>query len=326
MDKAIVKANIIDIINNAKNVAIYTHINTDCDAVGSSLAMREALRQLGKNADVYVNSNFPTNFKVYGNLDFYNQKTINGQYDLAICLDCATESRLGKYRYTYKKGVKTSIAIDHHELSNEMFCNVNYVRHASSTAEILYGIFSDMGVEFTPNICKCLMSGIMTDTGKFTHTTTSRTFYIMNKLLSFGGFTMEDIATPLFNSMEKSLFELMKIAYSRIEFFSGGKLAIIMLHNSDFVETGTTIDEVSVFPDIPMQLDCVQFAILASEDDKGYFRVSLRSKGDVSAKDVAETFGGGGHHNASGCKIFGSYEEVREKLISNTVITLGWER
>ena len=91
-----------------------------------------------------------------------------------------------------------------------------------------------------------------------------------------------------------------------------------MFSKQDFAETKTTLDDVDVFPDIPLQLENVQFAILASEDDKGYFRVSLRSKGEVSAREVAESFGGGGHLNASGCKIFGEFNEVKERLISST--------
>lgn len=320
------KSKVIETLLNSKCVAIYTHINTDCDAVGSSLALREALIQLGKQVDVYVNSSFSNNFKIYGDLSFYNKKTCTEKYDLAVCLDSATEGRLGKYKFTYRKGVKTTLAIDHHELSNSMYCKINYVRASSSTAEILYDILKALKVKFTPFICKCLISGIETDTGKFTHSTTDNTFNVMSRLLKMSKLTMEEITTPLFNSMEMNLFNLLKIAYSRIEFYSEGKLGIIMLHHSDFLETGTTIDDVGSFPDIPLQLDSVQFAILASEDDKGYFRVSLRSKGDISARDVAMSFGGGGHLNASGCKIFGEFDEVKQRLLDSTFQVLGWQK
>lgn len=320
------KSKVIETLLNSNSIAIYTHINTDCDAIGSSLALREALIQLGKEVDVYVNSRFSNNFKIYGDLSFYNVKTCTEKYDLAICLDSATEGRLGKYKFTFRKGVKTTLAIDHHTVSNGMFCKINYVRPSSSTCEIMYDILKTLKIKFTPYICMCLISGIATDTGKFTHSTSSNTFNVMSRLLKMGKFTMEEITTPLFNSMENNLFELLKIAYSRIEFYSEGKLGIIMLHHSDFIETGTTIDDVDIFPDIPMQLESVQFAILASEDDKGYFRVSLRSKGDVSARDVAMTFGGGGHLNASGCKIFGEFDEVKQRLLDSTFQTLGWKK
>ena len=135
--QVIAKSKVIELLLASRNVAIYTHINVDCDAVGSSLALRDVLMSLGKNVDVFVHSTFPSNFKVFGDLSFYNKKTVEDSYDLAVCLDCATESRLGKYQYTYKKGLKNSLQIDHHDMANEMYCRDNYVIHASSTAEIM---------------------------------------------------------------------------------------------------------------------------------------------------------------------------------------------
>lgn len=326
MDKMITLNDISNILKEANNISIYTHINTDCDAMGSSLALRAALIQMGKNADVYVNSNFPNNFKFYGDLSFVNHKTCEGKYDLAICLDCATEGRLGKYKFTYRKGVNNSLAIDHHQLSNENFCKVNYVKESSSTAEILFELLIYMKVKLSAYMCKCLISGILTDTGRFTHSIKPKTLMVVSKLLKYGGIKMEDVTTPLFNSLTFEVFNLMQLAYQKIEFYSEQKLAVIMFSKEDFKKTSTTLDDVDIFPDIPLQLECVKFAILASEDDKGYFRVSFRSKGELSAKDVAESFGGGGHLNASGCKIFGTFGEVKEKLLGNTLELLGWKK
>lgn len=316
---------VLSLLKNSQNVAIYSHINVDCDAMGSSLALREVLQTLGKTADVYVNSSFPSNFEFYGNLDFVNKKSCD-KYDLVVCLDAATEGRLGKYKYTYRKGIKNTLAIDHHHLANENFCKMNYVKQSSSTAEILFEIFRKMDIRFTEKICKYLLSGMLTDTGRFSHSTTENTLKIVGKLLRFGHLKMEDIVNPLFNSMQQNVFELMKRVYTNIEFYSEGKFAIIMFSRKDFIETNTTLDDTDAFPDIPLQLKSVEFAILASEDDKGYFRVSFRSKGDVSAREVAESFGGGGHLNASGCKLFGDFEGVKQKLIESSLEILKWKK
>lgn len=325
MKKIITISRVAEILQNAKNVAIYTHINTDCDAVGSSLALREVLRGLGKTADVFVHSNFPSNFEVFGDLSFYNQKTTSS-YDLAVCLDAANEARLGKYQYIYKKGTKNSLQIDHHNLSNDNYCNENYVVSASSTAEILFDVFKEMKVGFTPYVCRCLLAGIETDTGKFSFSVDSKTFKVAGELVEMGKIKMEEIVVPLFSSMKLETFSLLKIAYQKIELFSENHLAMIILNNDDFVMTNTTIDDTGGFVDIAMQIGSVKFLILASEDDKGYFRVSLRSKGDLSAKAVAEKFGGGGHLNASGCKIFGSADYVKQSLLDCALSELGWRK
>lgn len=316
---------VVKLLEESKSVAIYTHINTDCDAMGSSLALKEALEQKGKEVDIYANSAFPNNFSFFGDLSFINKKTCNAKYDLIVCLDSAGEGRLGKYKYSYRKATRNTLCIDHH-LQNERFCKLNYIKESSSTCEILFDILSLMNIHFTTSMCKCLISGIATDTGKFSHNVSSKTFATLSKLLRFGKIDMEDITGPLFNSMTLEVFELLKRAYSKMEFYSENKLAIIMFSKQDFIEANVTLDEVDAFPDIPLQLECVQFAILASEDDKGYFRISLRSKGDISARDVAESFGGGGHLNASGCKLFGEFDEIKEKLISNSLEILGWKR
>ena len=90
---------IIKLLNDSNNISIYSHVNTDCDAMGSSLALKLALEQLGKKVDVYSNSDFPSNFKFYGShIDELNKKTCE-KYDLAVCLDTPNEGRLGICRW-----------------------------------------------------------------------------------------------------------------------------------------------------------------------------------------------------------------------------------
>lgn len=312
------------VLRESNCVAIYTHINTDCDAMGSSLALREILQSQNKNISVFIDSNFPNNFKFYGDLSFINRKNCE-KFDLAVCLDSVNESRLGKFKYTFKKGGVKTLCIDHHHLANEGFCDINYVKQSSSTAEILFEIFEYMNVKMSPSICKNLLSGILTDTGKFAHSTSCRTFEVCSKLLKIGGFKVEDVYYPLFNSMTFGVYQMMKKAYQKTEFFYDKKLALLIFRVEDFKETQTTMDELDAFADLPLQLECVKLAILASEDDRGFFRVSIRTKGNLSAKSVAEVFGGSGHLNASGCKIFGEYDETKQKLIDSASATFGWK-
>ena len=46
--------NILEEINKAESIVILTHENPDGDAVGSSLALYNALKNYGKNADVII--------------------------------------------------------------------------------------------------------------------------------------------------------------------------------------------------------------------------------------------------------------------------------
>jgi phosphoesterase RecJ-like protein len=46
------------------------------------------------------------------------------------------------------------------------------------------------------------------------------------------------------------------------------------------------------------------------------YKVSVRTKDNASATDIAKTFGGGGHVHAAGCSIKGTLEEVKQKLFA----------
>ena len=315
---------VVEKLKSAETVSIYSHINSDCDAMGSSLALKEALELLGKKVDVFSNSAFPHSFEFYGDLDFVNKKTCVS-YDVAVCLDTPNENRLGKFKFTYRKNAKNVLVIDHHIKSNEAYGKINYVLEASSTAEMLYNVIDNLDVSLNEKICKFLLSGILTDTGRFAHSVTENTLSVVSTLLKVSRIKIEDVVNPIFNSMTINNFEMLKKVYASMEFYADNKFAMVLLKRQDFIETGTTLDDTDAFPDLPLQLECVQFSIVGSEDDKGYFRISFRSKGNLSARDVAETFGGGGHLNASGCKIFGSYDDVKQKLIDSTLSVLGWK-
>ena len=57
--------NIIEEIKNAEKIVILTHETPDGDAIGSSLAMRVALKQLVKNPDVIIKFSFNATFPLF---------------------------------------------------------------------------------------------------------------------------------------------------------------------------------------------------------------------------------------------------------------------
>ena len=116
---------------------------------------------------------------------------------------------------------------------------------------------------------------------------------------------------------------MLKKAYQNTELYFNNQFALLMFKVSDFKETGTSMDDLDAFADLALVLGSVKLAVLASESEKGFFRVSVRSKGDSSARAVAEVFGGSGHFNASGCKIFGNFEEVKQRLLDAAQLVLG---
>ena len=70
-----------------------THESPDGDAIGSSLAMEKALRDIGKNPDVIIKE-YPRIFDFLPNANVVKGDSEVDKYDLAISLDCADLKRL----------------------------------------------------------------------------------------------------------------------------------------------------------------------------------------------------------------------------------------
>jgi phosphoesterase RecJ-like protein len=51
------------------------------------------------------------------------------------------------------------------------------------------------------------------------------------------------------------------------------------------------------------------------EWEPGVYRVSLRSKGEIDIRSVAQQFGGGGHKNAAGCTVAGDLPAVCAQVV-----------
>ena len=77
----------------ANTIVILAHESPDGDAIGSTLAMEKALRDMGKKADVIIRE-YPRIFNFLPNANVVKENTDVEKYDLAISLDCADLKRL----------------------------------------------------------------------------------------------------------------------------------------------------------------------------------------------------------------------------------------
>lgn len=153
-------------IKNAENIAIATHEAPDGDAIGSSLAMCLALRDMNKNAFVLMKDEFPENFSYLPGKDFIKEESEIESLDMIIVLDCPNIKRVNAELKTYFENAKVKVQIDHHN-KNDMFADYNIVNHVSpATAQILVSSFEYLGIEITKDIGTCLLTGIITDTNR----------------------------------------------------------------------------------------------------------------------------------------------------------------
>ena len=147
---------------------VTTHENPDGDALGSLLATTFALRELGKDADMYLFGEVPIPNE-YEFMDFagiVRGPNPESSDRVVVALDCANERRLGPESALLEMA-QLVVDIDHHH-DNTRFGKVNLiVGHASSTGEILADVFRELGVSLTPEIAEALYIAVVTDTGRF---------------------------------------------------------------------------------------------------------------------------------------------------------------
>ncbi len=304
--------NILEEINKANSIVILTHENPDGDAVGTALALYNALKQYGKNPDIII-PEYSKVFEFLPGIDDIKKESNVEKYDLAISVDCATIKMLNGFA-NYFESAKMKIDIDHHG-TNTMYGDINFVNPvAPACAQILITILEYFGMEITKDIGSCILTGIITDTGGFKYSgVTAETFEFVAWLLN-KGVNVSKIYRQVLQVKTKANFELHRIASDRIEFLEDGKIAFTYITEEDEQKVGAQNGDHEGIVEVGRDVEGVEVSIFVRQTDKGC-KVSLRSNDYVNVSDVCLMFGGGGHQKAAGALIQGSIEQVKEKLL-----------
>ncbi|HHT83303.1 MAG TPA: hypothetical protein GXZ92_02425 [Clostridiales bacterium] len=315
---------LIEELNAAADIAVFVHINPDGDSVGSSLALYNFLKKKNKTVHLYspnADGSIPAKFSYLKNYNAYNaERLTDKQYDCAVALDCGDASRLSEDNFKIFKKAKTKIVIDHHE-SHENFASITVCEpQASSTTQILYKILKEFDKSaIDKDIALALYTGLVTDSGSFSYSSTSpETHIVASELLAYGidaGF----VSRKVMKDTPYALFNLKNRALSKTKFYENNNIAVINFKNDDFLATETTEADTEGIINNILDIDTVEIAISIAEINDKAFKVSFRTKGKVSAVELAKIFGGGGHAMAAGCRIYGYYDDIYNKLITTAM-------
>lgn len=307
--------NILEEIKKAESIVILTHETPDGDAIGSSFAMKVAIKKLGKNADVIIRE-VPEIFNFLPGRDEVKEKSEIEKYDLAISLDCADFKRLVGNEYFEK--AKETIVIDHHG-SNQMYGDINFVNPVSpACCQILIGMFQYFGIEIDKELGTCILTGIITDTGGFRYSgVTAETFEFTAELLE-KGVNVSDIYKRVLDTKTKANFELMKRTIDRMEFLEEGKVTFTYITNQDLEDVNAAIGDHEGLVEIGRDVEGVEVSVFIrqKEQEENMYKVSMRSNNYVNVSDVCLMFGGGGHEKAAGAVVQGNIEQVKQKVLT----------
>lgn len=304
---------IVAYIGSADKIGIFCHVRPDGDALGSGLALAVALAGAGKRAYMFCEDAVPERLKIFPAMDgVLTSLPQDAEFDLLITCDCADVTRLGIFAPFFKKFRGMTVNIDHH-ISNDRFARLNYVRDCTATCEIIPEVLQAAKLPVTRDVADLLALGLLTDSGNFSHRdVTPNTFSVAADLRAAGA-DFPGIVYQMFSRQSKKRALLYVRVLNSMRFCLEDKLVFMTVTQKDFAATGTDKSQTEGFVDFPLTIDGVEVSVSLMEVKKGQYKVSLRSK-RANVNAVASEFGGGGHILASGCMLFGEYEEVIDRL------------
>jgi phosphoesterase RecJ-like protein len=313
-------ASVAEAIRVHERFLVTTHENPDGDALGSLLASKLALEQLGKDVVMYHGGEAPLPAEyAFMPLDGLRRRVPEDAGERALlAVDCANESRLGPDPEVLVSA-PIVLNVDHHH-DNTRFGNVNLVvPEASSTGEVLRDIFRELDVELTPEIAEALYIGLVTDTGRFQYrNTTSKALRLAAELVDAGA-DVHRVFEGVYESVQFAKLKLLARALERAQIYEGGRLVVSYLLRTDFHEVGAAEPYSEGIIDYLRAVEGADMAALIREpprDTGPTHRVSLRASSDeIDVSAIARASGaGGGHRQAAGFSSDAPLEEIVEFL------------
>jgi phosphoesterase RecJ-like protein len=305
-------------IASADRILILTHINPDGDAIGSLLGMWHALRALGKQALPLASSPLPTYthwLPGVEHIKVYQAGQALPEADLAILLDTASLMRVGRIyeEHAVALAALPAVIIDHH-VTNDGAATLNLIRPAAaSTCELLFELFQAVGLTITAEMATCLMLGLTTDTQSFqTSATTAETLRSAAGLLECGADYMR-IVHEVYFALPSNSATLIGIAMAAMR--REGPLAWTTVTQAMMRETGAEDEAADEVVRMMQRVAGVRALVLFKERYDGTTKISLRALPPIDVASLAQTWGGGGHAQASGATLLMPPEEAANEVL-----------
>src|SRR6266511_580398 len=222
-------AAVADAIREHDRFVVTTHENPDGDALGSLLAAKLALDQLGKDTVMALcgEAPLPREYAFMPLAELARRWPDDVSERVLLALDCANESRIADPEVLGR--VPLAIDVDHHH-DNTRFGQINLiVPDASSTGEVLRDLFRELDVELTPEIAEALYIALVTDTGRFQYANTTPKALRLAAELVEAGADVHRIFQGVYESVQFAKLKLLARALERAQVYEGGRIVVSFL-------------------------------------------------------------------------------------------------
>lgn len=300
--------------------AIFPHKDPDGDALGASIGLAKALDSMGKKVKVIVDADIDGSISIKDDLRFIDPDsrylTVDGssvdESTFAIMLDCGEISRIAGREAIFEKCCK-SFCVDHHGTSTEMADYNVIMPEAAATCELIWYLFKALcnhGLVITRDMGESVYVGILTDTGGFRYSNTSKETHLVAAEIFDLGIDHYNISRQVFESVPISRMRLKFAAMDVTEFYEDNRLAITYVNRQMLKNTMADTKDTDGIVEELRNISSVEVACLCKEQDDGKIKISMRSKNHVDVSKIGLKFSGGGHRRAAGCTLDMSVSEA----------------
>ncbi|MEM7548029.1 MAG: bifunctional oligoribonuclease/PAP phosphatase NrnA [Bacteroidota bacterium] len=311
---------------NPLKIVITTHHKPDADALGSSLGLASYLKAKGHNVIVITPTDYPEFLYWMGGhkdvviYNFGNEKKserLCNEADLIFSLDYNNLSRINELGKAVANSNANKVLIDHH-LDPDDFADFEFWSvKAAATAELVYELIVKLGDKsfINRNIAECLYAGIMTDTGGFRHSNTSKNVHLITAELIQAGADVTKVSKLIYDN--SSLERLKFIGYAlseKLQVLPEYRVAYFAITAAELKRFSSKTGDTEGLVNYALSIKGINMAALIIDRTEAV-KMSFRSIGNFSVNEFAQKhFNGGGHKNAAGGRSEESLETTVKKF------------
>lgn len=299
---------IYNLIKKYDNIVIARHVGPDPDALGSSIGLKEIIKNTFPEKKVYVVGCSTSKFKYLGVLDKLPEDTSNMLLIVTDTPDLARIDSAIPNEFAY------SIKIDHHPFI-EKTCSLEWIDEtASSASQMIMELAFNTKLKISKSAAEKLFIGLVADTDRFLFSyTTPKTFDLVSKLIKetkidftklYKNLYMRPIREIRFHGYLQDNMNVTENGFAYIKIDN----KTLEEYNVDAATAGNMVNDFNYIENVE------SWAVFSEDKNNNNIRGSIRSRGPI-INEVASKYNGGGHKFASGVRLK-NFEEV-DKLIKD---------
>jgi phosphoesterase RecJ-like protein len=318
IERSLIEKAVANIASSPK-LALACHVGPDGDALGSMMGFGLAARSAGKE----VVASFGSPFVVPANLSFLptdllvDPDRFPEKPETMIVFDAGSQDRLAELG-SPAGDAESLIVFDHH-VTNEGFGHIVLNDPtAAATAVVVVEVLDELGWPVTEEVATCLLTALITDTGRFQYSNTSSSSLELAARLVAAGARPELISQKVYEEAPFGYLKVAGSALSRATLDPELRMVSTVVTQGDLDDAGVDWGDIDNLINTLRLAEEADVAVLAKASPDERVKVSLRSRGATDVGALAAELGGGGHRLASGFTYQGdpddALDEVRKRI------------